>query len=271
VVLDADLPFAWRRCSPRREPGGGPVRDSLPFIVYGGTRETKTLNGWRSLVRNAVVRDIRSPQRLLEQASFFLHRDLAKMPESHLAVLRDLQGSDEALQGKRVMIVDDDVRNIFALSSLLEERGMSVVAHDNGRDAIRYLQASPDIDVVLMDIMMPRIDGIDTIRENPQDTGVQGPADHCRHREGDEGRSRKMHGSRCLGLSVQARRHRAHDRRARRLVAALGQRAQDQPHTFTRTLNGRAGAREGEHPHCRRQAGQSTWSFVRSSRILART
>ena len=165
VVLDADLPSLGDDAAHGEDQEEAPVRDSLPFIVYGGTRETKTLNGWRSLVRNAVIRDIRSPQRLLEQASFFLHRDLAKMPESHLAVLRDLKGSDEALQGKRVMIVDDDVRNIFALSSLLEERGMRVVAHDNGRDAIRYLQASPDIDVVLMDIMMPEIDGIDTIRE----------------------------------------------------------------------------------------------------------
>ena len=63
------------------------------------------------------------------------------------------------------MIVDDDVRNIFALTSLLEDRGMVVVSHDNGRDAIRYLQAQPDVDVVLMDIMMPEMDGIDTIRE----------------------------------------------------------------------------------------------------------
>ena len=63
------------------------------------------------------------------------------------------------------MIVDDDMRNIFALASLLEDHGMVVVSHDTGRDAIRYLQAQPDIDVVLMDIMMPEIDGIDTIRE----------------------------------------------------------------------------------------------------------
>ena len=63
------------------------------------------------------------------------------------------------------MIVDDDVRNIFALTSLLEDRGMLVISHDNGRDAIRYLQTQPDVDVVLMDIMMPEIDGIDTIRE----------------------------------------------------------------------------------------------------------
>jgi CheY-like chemotaxis protein len=87
------------------------------------------------------------------------------MPEWHRNVLTALHDSDEVLQGRRVMIVDDDVRNIFALTSLLEDRGMVVVSHDNGRDAIRYLQGQADVDVVLMDIMMPEIDGIDTIRE----------------------------------------------------------------------------------------------------------
>jgi CheY-like chemotaxis protein len=111
------------------------------------------------------VRDIRSPERLLDQASLFLHRDLAKMPEAQRAVLHELHESNGALKGKRVMIVDDDVRNIFALTSLLEDLGMAVVSHDNGRDAIRYLQGKSNVDVVLMDIMMPEIDGIDTIRE----------------------------------------------------------------------------------------------------------
>jgi len=140
-------------------------RGRLPIIVYGGTKAAKGLNGWRRLAKNTVVRDIRSPERLLEQASLFLHRDFSKMPEGHRTVLAALHDSDEVLQGKRVMIVDDDVRNIFALTSLLEDRGMLVISHDNGRDAIRHLQAQPDVDVVLMDIMMPEIDGIDTIRE----------------------------------------------------------------------------------------------------------
>ena len=80
-------------------------------------------------------------------------------------MLKELHESDGALKGKRVMIVDDDVRNIFALTSLLEDYGMTVVSHDNGRDAIRCLQGKTSVDVVLMDIMMPEIDGIDTIRE----------------------------------------------------------------------------------------------------------
>ena len=80
-------------------------------------------------------------------------------------MLTALHDSDQALQGRRVLIVDDDMRNIFALSTLLEDHEMVVVSPDNGRDAIRHLQAQPDVDIVLMDIMMPEMDGIETMRE----------------------------------------------------------------------------------------------------------
>ncbi len=164
MVLDANLVALDDEAQDPSASEDSP-RVRLPIIVYGGTQAPKGLNGWRRLAKNTVVRDIRSPERLLEQASLFLHRNFTKMPEGHRSLLAALHDSDEVLQGKRVMIVDDDVRNIFALTSLLEDRGMLVVSHDNGRDAIRYLQAHPDVDVVLMDIMMPEIDGIDTIRE----------------------------------------------------------------------------------------------------------
>src|SRR6266540_4128257 len=87
------------------------------------------------------------------------------MPEAHRNALRELYDANDVLAGKKAMIVDDDMRNIFALSMLLEDRGMVVVPHDNGRDAIMSLRTQNDIDVVLMDIMMPELDGIDTIRE----------------------------------------------------------------------------------------------------------
>ena len=119
------------------------------------------------------------------------------------------------------MIVDDDVRNIFALTSLLEDRGMTVLAHDNGRDAIRHLQGEPNVDVVLMDIMMPEIDGIDTIREIRKIRRVQGSADHRRHGQGHEGRSRKVHRGGRLGLPVEARRDGADARRAPAMAASL--------------------------------------------------
>jgi CheY-like chemotaxis protein len=102
---------------------------------------------------------------LLEQASFCLHRDLASMPDAHRTALKGLRDANEVLQGKTVMIVDDDMRNIFALTSLLEDRGMVIVSHDNGRDAVTALHAQPNVEAILMDIMMPEMDGIDTIRE----------------------------------------------------------------------------------------------------------
>src|SRR4030095_15702968 len=107
---------------------------------------------------------VREPERLLEQVSSFLHRSPANMPEAHRAALRRLAEANEVLKGKKALIVDDDMRNIFALTSLLEDRGMNVVSHDNGRAAIASMRNGQDIDVILMDIMMPEMDGIDTIR-----------------------------------------------------------------------------------------------------------
>jgi CheY-like chemotaxis protein len=142
-----------------------PALEFLPILIYGEGADGRTINGWHALARSSTVREIHTPERLLEQASFFLHRKYATMPESHRMVLGRLNDADQVLRGKRVMIVDDDMRNIFALTSLLEEEGMIVESHDNGRDAIRYLQEHAGVDVVLMDIMMPEIDGIETIRE----------------------------------------------------------------------------------------------------------
>ncbi|MGH8714193.1 MAG: response regulator, partial [Casimicrobiaceae bacterium] len=164
LVLDARLP-AGNGAGHADDGDVEPQLDSLPVILYGDAGGANGLDGWRSLARSVVVRDVQSLERLLDQASLFLHRDPARIPEAQRAVLRRLHDSDHVLKDKRVMIVDDDMRNIFALSSLLEDRGMVVVSHENGREAIRHLHAHPDIDVILMDIMMPEIDGIDTIRE----------------------------------------------------------------------------------------------------------
>jgi CheY-like chemotaxis protein len=136
---------------------------SRPVVVYGDGGEAA--DRWDGFARRGVVREARTPARLLDQASFFLHRTPAKMPEMHRDALRELYEADDVLRGRNVMVVDDDMRNIFALTSLLEDRGMNVISHDNGRDAITSLRERQDVDVVLMDIMMPEMDGIDTIRE----------------------------------------------------------------------------------------------------------
>jgi signal transduction histidine kinase/DNA-binding response OmpR family regulator/HAMP domain-containing protein len=163
VVLDSTVP----------PPAGGTLDgdsdtvaslSSQPIVVYGEANGQES-EAWSSFVRHGVVREARTPARVLDHASFFMHRAPARMPDSHRDALRELYDADDVLRGRNVMVVDDDMRNIFALTSLLEDRGMNVTSHDNGRDAIASLRQRPDVDVVLMDIMMPEMDGIDTIRE----------------------------------------------------------------------------------------------------------
>ncbi len=146
----------------RRAPGTG----HLPVIVYGdGSSFRDEGDGWKRLGASLTVRQVYSPERLLDQAALFLHCNIADLPDAKRRILEGLHCSDRVLPGKKVLIVDDDVRNIFALSTVLEEQDMHIVKADNGMDAIRILQAQRDVDIVLMDIMMPEMDGIDTMRE----------------------------------------------------------------------------------------------------------
>jgi CheY-like chemotaxis protein len=143
----------------------GPGAPALPIVVQGNADWIGNLRVDVDSGRSAVVRTVQTPQQLVAQVSVFLHRVAAKMSEAHRQALRGQAESGHELKGRKVMVVDDDVRNIFALTSLLEDYGMAVIAHDNGRDAVRSIEAQPDVDAVLMDIMMPEQDGIDTIRE----------------------------------------------------------------------------------------------------------
>jgi signal transduction histidine kinase/CheY-like chemotaxis protein/HAMP domain-containing protein len=136
------------------------------FIVFSDERDSHDGDGtWRRLGQTATVRRVHSPERLLDLTTYFLHRTVANLPEEQRQKLMDLHGSDKLLAGKKALIVDDDMRNIFALSTVLEEHDMMIVSADNGRDAISSLQHEPDIDIVLMDIMMPEMDGLETMRE----------------------------------------------------------------------------------------------------------
>jgi CheY-like chemotaxis protein len=123
------------------------------------------------LSRSATIRHVQSPERLLDEISLLLHRPVAKLEESQRRMLEKLHDDDAVLNGKRVLIVDDDIRNIFALTSVLERYNMHILSAETGRDAINILKESPEIDAVLMDIMMPEFDGLDTtraIREIPR-------------------------------------------------------------------------------------------------------
>ena len=111
------------------------------------------------------LRHVHTRERLVDLAAFFLHRRVTRLPEAQHRLLEDMHQSDAVLTGRKVLVVDDDIRNIFALTSVLEEHGMTVVSAGNGRDALRIMATQIAIDMVLMDIMMPEMDGMATMRE----------------------------------------------------------------------------------------------------------
>jgi CheY-like chemotaxis protein len=122
------------------------------------------------MARSIVVKGVESPERLLDETALFLHRVVTDLPPDKQRMLQVLHGSDEGLVGQTALLVDDDARNIFALSSVLERRGMKVLTATTGNEAIEILNSESDPAIVLMDIMMPEMDGYQTIqkiRENP--------------------------------------------------------------------------------------------------------
>ena len=141
----------------------------LPIIVYSESPERDHDGNGKGTLHvpagGSTVRPIHSMERLLDQVSLLLHRKAEKLPDAQYRIVDALYHSSDILADKKVLIVDDDMRNIFALSSVLEEQGMNVVSADNGRDAIRLLSEQSGIQIVLMDIMMPEMDGIDTMLE----------------------------------------------------------------------------------------------------------
>jgi len=143
----------------------------LPVVVFTGkdlSQEEDTR--LHKLARSVVVKGVESPERLLDETALFLHRVVTDLPPEKQKMLDRLHRSDDALVGKKVLIVDDDVRNIFALSSVLERRGMVVLIAGTGREAIGMLETTPNMAIVLMDIMMPEMDGYETmqvVRQNP--------------------------------------------------------------------------------------------------------
>jgi HAMP domain-containing protein/CheY-like chemotaxis protein/signal transduction histidine kinase len=137
----------------------------LPIIVYTGKELTKQEETeLKRIAETIIIKDVRSPERLLDETALFLHRVQANLPQPKRKMLEQLHQTDTVLTGKKVLIVDDDVRNIFALTSMLERHNMNILYAENGRDALAILQNTADIDVVLMDIMMPEMDGYDTMR-----------------------------------------------------------------------------------------------------------
>jgi CheY-like chemotaxis protein len=146
------------------------LRD-IPVVVFTGKQLTAEEDArLHTLARSVVVKGVESPERLLDETALFLHRVVADLPLEKQRLLNRLHSSDDDLVGTKVLVVDDDVRNIFALSSVLERRGMIVLTAGTGREAIETLETTPNLAIVLMDIMMPEMDGYETmqvIRRNP--------------------------------------------------------------------------------------------------------
>ncbi len=143
-------------------------------------------------------------ERLLEETVLLLHRNESTFSADQQRVLADVRQTDPMLAGRKVLVIDDDLRNIFALTSVLEQRGMKTIHAENGRAGIELLQTTPDVDIVLMDIMMPEMDGYETMRAIRKVPRLSDPADHCPDRQGDEGRSREVPARRCVRLCHQA-------------------------------------------------------------------
>ncbi len=164
VVLDLRLPdmSGFEVLERIRET---PSLGDVPVVVFTGKELSAAEDArLRTLARSVVVKGVESPERLLDETALFLHRVIANLPSEKQNMLDRLHRSDDALIGKKVLAVDDDVRNIFALSSVLERRGMTVLTAGTGREAIAILESTPDMAIVLMDIMMPEMDGYETMQ-----------------------------------------------------------------------------------------------------------
>ena len=142
-----------------------PALSKVPVVVFTGkdlsVEEQLKL---KSMAKSIVLKDVQSPERLLDETALFLHRVITDLPPNKQAMLERLHGSKEILRNRKVLVVDDDARNIFALTSLLENHEVDVVSTTKGKDAIELLETTSDISLVLMDIMMPEMDGYETIR-----------------------------------------------------------------------------------------------------------
>ena len=145
--------------------GKEPTLRDLPVVIYTAKDlNKKEVTKLKRYAKTIVIKDARSPERLLDETALFLHRSHASLPEQQRRMLDEIHAADGGLAGRKVLIVDDDLRNIFALSSLLERQQMQVSFAENGRDGIEVLEKDPTIEIVLMDIMMPEMDGYDTMR-----------------------------------------------------------------------------------------------------------
>ena len=146
----------------------------IPVVVFTGRELTVEEDAQlHTMARSIVVKGVESPERLLNETALFLHRVITDLPPEKQQMLERLNSSDEDLVGRTALLVDDDPRNIFALSSALERRGMKVLTATTGAEAIEFVEQTPSLAIVLMDIMMPEMDGYQTIERIRQNVAYR--------------------------------------------------------------------------------------------------
>jgi signal transduction histidine kinase/DNA-binding response OmpR family regulator/HAMP domain-containing protein len=164
MVLDLALPDMNSADLLEKMVGERGVRD-LPVIVYNpGPRKEAELEKLKKFSDSLIIKDVDSHTRLLDETSLFLHRVEKGLPADKQRMIRELHEPISVLAGKKILIIDDDVRSIFALTSVLESHEIKVIFAENGKDGVATLSSTPDVDLVLMDIMMPGMDGYETMR-----------------------------------------------------------------------------------------------------------
>jgi CheY-like chemotaxis protein len=134
----------------------------LPVIVLGGVSEAEAPSPGR--FEFITLKSVQSPERLVDWAATYLHHRVTHLPDGQRRIIEDLHRSDIVLAGKKALVVDDDIRNVYALATVLEDHGMTVVSANSGLHALEIMK-DENLDIVLMDIMMPEMDGVSVMRE----------------------------------------------------------------------------------------------------------
>ena len=185
-----------------------------PVIVYTGRElSADDEQRLRRYSKSIIIKGAKSPERLLDEVSLFLHQVVSELPDEQQRMIRKARNRDALLEGRRILVVEDDVRNVYALTNILEPVGAIVEIARNGREALSALeqftkQPGSAIDLVLMDVMMPVMDGLDRHTGDPEESGLEKAADHYADGESDARRSTTLHrrrGQRLYGETLGRR------------------------------------------------------------------